>query len=82
MKANDFIIFGKWILHEFKLYRNEELKYSKLEEVWEQGLIKLKAGDSVSKLLKEADLEELTTALQNFKCMEDCKLIKGKNSPY
>lgn len=82
MMTNDFISFGKWILNEFKIYRDKDTNGSKLVYVWEEGLIRLQNGYSVSRLLKEASLEELSSALQNFKSMEDSNLIKGKNSPY
>lgn len=82
MNTKDFIRFGKWILHEFKSIRNRETVESKLLDVWKDGLVKLQNGYSVSRLLKEASLEELSSALQNFKSMEDCNHIKGKNSPY
>ncbi len=66
--AKDIIHFGKWLLSEFKLFREgNESSGVLLEEIWSSGFISLKNGYSVSKLLLYASIEEQLVALQKYK---------------
>lgn len=58
---------GRWMLKEFKDYRNGSSDGKNLEYIWGEGFLKLKQGYTVSKLLQNSRIEEQLDALQKYK---------------
>jgi hypothetical protein len=66
--AKDIIHFGKWLLSEFKLFREGNASSGVLlDEIWSSGFNNLRNGYSVSKLLLDSSIEEQLVALQKYK---------------